>query len=420
MTKLKLATWTLLALILAGSCSVGVNSTRAAVVPKGQQGCAAGTVVGGPNLLRNGNFSDTVNLQFESDLPNLGTGDDGMGIHPADFLGGGFSIQTGPKVYTEGTTVGRPFPGDPERDVPASQTYFYSNPNMDKNGQPLYGPGAPGYAMLWRQQVTGLAENTTYNFFAYFDNLLIPSIIWASDPKIELRVDGVVAGSTIRVSKDPDQWVPIQYSFATGPGQTSATLEIYDLANDIFGDDFGMTQINLKQCVSGLASSKYAYPVIYNSDGSFTVKYLFTVRNLGADLLGLRNVQIVDDLALAFAQAASFSDVRLESTTLSLNPGFNGNSDKNMLTGTDSLGPGATGTVLLSLKVMPGSGEAGRGPFPNSGRVSAQAGSLEVTDLTNPDILPDPNGNGNPKEPEEDAPTEVDFTFKLNLPMVRR
>lgn len=397
----------------------GTSLTRASITPQGQQGCAAGTVVGGPNLVQNGDFAQGAQ-GFTSQLPDRGTGD-GSGIYPDDAGGGGFSIQSGPKSYNNGLIIGRPFPGDPQRDVPATQTYFYSNVNRDVNRQPLYGPGAPGRAMLWRQEVA-VTENTTYNFFAYFDNLLIPSLGPNNiDPQIELQVNGIAAGPPITVLKAPDQWLPIQFSFTTGAGQTTAVLEIYDLANSVTGDDFAMTQISLKQCVTSVGLAKAAQEPVNNGDGSYTVEYLFTLRNLGVDPLPLTELQIVDDLGRTFAKAAAFSVVSIQSPTLTVNSAFNGVANKNLLAGTDALAAKATATITLRLRVTPGPGAGGNGPFLNSAAVIARAGGIAVEDDSIPGLNPDPDEDGDPKEPGEDQATTITLGGPtVYLPLLRR
>lgn len=413
--------WLLAATLVAVSALnlTTARPTRASITPQGQQGCTAGTVVGGPNLVQNGDFSQGA-VGFTSQLPDRGVGD-GTGIYPDDEGGGGFSIQTGEKVYNEGRIVGRPFPGDPQREVPSTETYFYSNPNRDQNGRPLYGPGTAGRAMLWRQEVP-VTENTTYNFFAYFDNLLLPTLGPNNiDPQIELQVNGIAAGPPIIVQKQPDFWLPIQFSFTTGAGQTTAVLEIYDLANSVAGDDFGMTQINLKQCVTSVGAAKFAQEVVDNGDGSFTVEYLFTLRNLGVDPLPLTELQLIDDLTKTFANAGSFNVVGLNSSTLTVNPTFNGASDQRLLTGEDTLPAGATATVTLRVRFTPGTGALGRGPFFNSATVTARAGTVPVSDATAPGLDPDPNGDGDPREPGEDAPTVISIGgSQLSLPLLRR
>lgn len=410
------------ALLATGLTLGSATPTAASITPLGQQGCAAGTVVGGPNLVVNGDFSQG-STGFTSQLPDAGTGPDGLGVFPDDNavpLAGGFSIQTGPRTYSNGFVVGRPFPGDPQREAPAAQTYFYSNVNEDKSGAKLYGPGTAGRAMLWRQ-VVPVVQNTTYNFYAYFDNLIAVDNPFFADPKIELRVNGVVAGPAIVVDKFPDAWIPIQFTFTTGPGQTTAALEIYDLANNTAGDDFGLAQISLKQCVTSIGAAKAALPPVDNGNGTYTVEFLFTLKNLGVDPLPLTKVQIVDDLSQTFANAASFSVVSLSSPTLTVNPSYNGSSDKRLLSGNDQLAARQRATVTLKVRVSPGTGAGGTGPFLNKALISAMAGAVAVEDDSAPGTNPDPDGDGDPKEPPEDRGTPIYLKGRpLFIPIVRR
>ncbi len=392
--------------LLAGFAAT--QTVRAQIIPRGQQGCLNGSVVGGANLIYNSDFS-LGDVGFESDLPFRGPG-----IYPSDPLGG-FSIQTGDVTYFNGEIIGRPFPGDPQREVAPSQTYFYSNPNQDKLGNP-----GPFKGVLWRQTVGNLAPNTTYNFFGYFDNLLIPQTD-ALAPLIELRVDGIAAGPPVTINPTPDIWVPVQFSFTTASGQTSAKLEIFGLANRIEGDDFAMTQIILKQCVSGLGLAKSVGFPVNNKNGTYDIEYILTVRNLSADVLPLTNLQIRDNLVPTFANAGSFQVISLQSDTLTVNPGFNGTSDTNLLAGTDSLPSRTNQRVCMTVRVTAGSGLAGKGPFLNTATASATAATIKVNDASCPGLDPDPNGNGDPRESSEDRATPVllDRAF-LYLPLLRR
>ncbi len=398
---------TLLLITLLGTFGAA-QTARAQIIPRGQQGCLNGSVVGGPNLIYNGDFS-LGSVGFESDLPPRGPG-----VYPDDDMGG-FSIQTGEIDYYNSQIIGRPFPGDPQREVPPSQTYFYSNPNED-----LLGNRGPFTGVLWRQTVTSLAPSTTYNFFGYFDNLLIPGLEQPA-PLIELRVDGIAAGPAVRINETPDTWIPVQFSFTTAPGQTSTKLEIFDLAGSIEGDDFGMTQIALKQCVSGLGLAKWAGLPVNNKNGTYDIEYILTVRNLSADTLPLTNLQIRDDLALTFANAGSFQVVSIQSDDLTVNPGFNGTSDINLLAGSDSLPSRVNRRVRFKVRVTAGSGESGKGPFFNSAIASALAAAIRVDDGSGPGLDPDPNNNGDPRDTAEDQPTPVNLEpLVLYLPLTRR
>ena len=383
----------------------GTSTPRAlaAITPKGQQGCANGAVVGGPNLIVNGDFSQG-STAFQSDLP-----DRGPGVYPSDPMGG-FSIQTGQVIYFDNNIVGRPFPGDSEREISVTNTYFYSNPNQDKLGNP-----GPFKGVLWRQTVTNLAPNTTYNFFGYFDNLQVPGA-FGVDPQIELRVDGIAAGPAIEVPKLPDTWIPIQYLFTTGANQTSAVVEVYDLANNINGDDFGMTQLGLKQCVSGVGIAKYATTPTSNPDGSYDVKFTLTVRNTGTDALPLTNVQVNDDLNQTFPGVTSLQVLSISSPTLTVNSGYNGTTDTGLLASGNSLASRVDHVIQFTVRVVPG---ANLGPFYNTASVTATAGNIAVNDNSVPGSDPDPNGNGASNEPNEDRPTVISFEqIRLFLPLV--
>ena len=384
------------------------QTAQAQITPRGQQGCLNGSVVGGPNLIYNSDFA-LGSMGFESDLPPRGPG-----VYPDDPVGG-FSIQTGPIAYYDGEIVGRPFPGDPQREVGASQTYFYSNPNQDKLGNP-----GPFKGVLWRQTVSNLAPDTTFNFFGYFDNLLIASIDKPA-PLIELRVDGIAAGPPVMINATPDAWNLVQFSFTTAPGQTSALLEIYDLASSIEGDDFGMTQIMLKQCISGLGLAKWVGIPVNNKNSTYDIEYILTVRNLSADALPLTNLQLRDNLASTFANAGSFQVISIQSDNLTVNPGFNGTSDINLLTGIDSLPSRVDRRVRFKVRLTAGTSEQGKGPFFNTAAASASAATIEVTDNSGPGLDPDPNGNGDPREGGEDKPTAVFLeSVVIYLPLARR
>lgn len=403
----------LLATVMIGLFSLAPRTAQADITPLGQRGCASGTVVGGPNLVANGDFA--VDGGFNSELPNRG-----RDVYPDDSGGGGYSIQTGPKNYGGGIVVGQPFPGDTQREVPATETYFYSNPNKGLDyTTPVY--QGDGEVMLWSQQVQ-VSRGTTYNFFGYFDNLLVLEGTGV-DPLIELRVDGVAAGPPVRVPKQPDSWMPIQFAFTTaptGPDLTTVELAIYDLANDTFGDDFAMTQISLKQCVSGLGGALDARSGAPNGDGTYDITYTITLVNLGVDPLGLTNLQVTADLASTFAAAEGFAIIDLTSPTLTISPGFDGVANQQMLSGTDSLAPGTSATITLVVRVTPGTGPGGDGPFSLRIRVTAYAGTILVSDESTPGTNPDPDGSGDPREPDEDRPTVIDLTPDLNLPLLRR
>lgn len=412
--------------------------------------CPPGTTRRGANIVRNGTFSTfpaplevtpvtgelvaNNQAQFTSDLPYRGDGiypDDG-GANGVNNRFGGLSVQTGSINYAGGVVIGQPFPGDPLNDVPPSQTYLYSNPNQNTAGagNPFPNP------IVWQQTVAGLAPNTTYNFFAYFYDLLAANLVpGAATPQILLRLSPGVAGDPATptpVAPTPaqrQQWRPIQYTFTTGPAQTTANLQLIDTANNINGDDFGVTAIGLQECAPNIGVAKSAGTPVANADGTFTIPYTVHVRNLAPVPLStqpqttydLRNVQLTDPLTDLAAKATINSITNIQSTTLAVNTGYSGSGNPNLLLGTDTLTPQTTAVVTFNVILTPGSGPEGFGPFNNIVRTTATTqGGSSVSDDSNDGVDPDPSGAGTGTG---SVPTVVRLTGQsgqANLLLVKR
>lgn len=425
----KLTQRLLLPALALGLLAVALPSpmpARAAVTPLGQQGCPNGQAVATQNLVQDSDFAEAFQgtIRFVTDLP-----DRGPAVYPSDPAGG-FSIQKGAVDYQAGTLIGRPFPGDPSREVLPSETYFYSNPYFNADGSQFF--AGDGEGKLWGQTVA-VTPGTTYNFYAYFDNILLPGTA-GNDPVIELRVDdpddgagAVAAGLPITVTKEPDTWVPIQYAFQTGPAQTRATLEIWDVSgkfvvDPIFGSDFGMVGINLRQCASAIGLAKAVGEPIRNSDGSYDVTYTLTVRNYGQGAAPVTGLQVTDDLSRTFAYVGSYSVIaKSASANLSIEPAYTGVSpNTRLLTGADSLASGETATITFTVRMTPGRGLGGRGPFPNRAIVTANSGTATVEDDSAPGSNPDADGDNNPKEDSEDLDTVFHVGTVVGLPVIIR
>ena len=152
------------------------------------------------------------------------------------------------------------------------------------------------------------------------------------------------------------------------------------------------------------AAKEVAY-VTPNGNGTYDVGYTITVKNMG-DII-LASVQVTDDLAITFFGAASFTPLSWNSTQFTENPTYDGVTDLNLLTGVDNLAVGATGTILLVVRLDPGTFA---GPYNNSAYVyGTSPAGRQVWDWSDPGINPDPNGNGQPNEPGENDPTPVEF-----------
>jgi uncharacterized repeat protein (TIGR01451 family) len=395
-------------------------------------GCPAGTRESGTNLIPFPFLDGAGNQTFSTELQTRNSN---------NAYGEGFTIVTDNSAFAANFPPGSFLAGilDPKA-PPVAGPYYYSNPgNSDyvaTNGRPR----------LWRQTISNLQPNTTYNFRFLLDNVLIPG---TNDPQsgttpddkgyppvIAIDVNGVnqplLNGGVVRTV--PDAWVPIQTTFTTGANQTTAEISIFDNAGTffgsnggnfraVFGDDFGLAAIGTFQCLPNIGVAKSAGTPVDNGNGTFTVPYTVRVRNYGTDELS--NLQLTEDLRTTFANAASFSIVPnsvTATTGATANNSFNGSSNLNLLSGSDRLAAGGEATVTFSVIITPGTGANGSGPFNNSVTATATApGGIPVQDISNNDAStnppnPDPNGDGNPSGTGEDQPTPVTLPAVVNTP----
>ena len=135
----------------------------------------------------------------------------------------------------------------------------------------------------------------------------------------------------------------------------------------------------------------------------YLVLFQMTVTNFGN--VALSDIQVLALLADAFAEAESFAVDSLTSGDFTVNAGFDGDGDPNLLAGSDTLEIGATGFIELGVLVVPG---ANPGPyFCSSTATGTSPGDVVVSDVSQEGGDPDPDGSGDPTNDEE--PTVVQF-----------
>ena len=394
----------------------------------GFTGCPAGTREGATNFVSNGSFTTppgVVNAPlppgnpagFLSDLPYRADGAYPDDTPPPPTPLGGLAIQTGSINFLNGIVLGQPFPGDAANGVAPSNTYLYSNPNANAN-TPLIGSSAFPNPIIWRQVLSGLRPNASYNFTAYFFNLLNPANPAnnnAIDPVIQFLAGPPGAPSNAFVPTltgtsvgRTQTWTRVQGLFRT-TNQTALELRIVDQANSVNGDDFGLTAIGFQECIPILGVAKQAGTPVQNADGTYTIPYTLRVRNFAPannsqfDLLSL---QLTDNLAQTFAAATLNSVSGIQSPTLTVNAGFNGGTNRNLLQGTDTLPAGTTATITFNVNITPGTGANGFGPFNNTTTANATSrGGSPVSDQSNDGANADPDNDGNPNN--NSTPTTV-------------
>ncbi|MGB2983701.1 MAG: hypothetical protein WBC63_07580 [Candidatus Bipolaricaulia bacterium] len=145
-----------------------------------------------------------------------------------------------------------------------------------------------------------------------------------------------------------------------------------------------------------------------NGDGSFTILYELIVRNYGN--VPLDELQIDEDLAAAYPHPALCELLSVESDDFTASDLYDGVDEIGLLSGTDVLDVGETGTVRLALCLSPKSGVAS---YSNQALASGRSPSGIVTvDRSQSGENPDPDEDGDPGN--NDEPTRLSFAqFEL-------
>ena len=168
--------------------------------------------------------------------------------------------------------------------------------------------------------------------------------------------------------------------------------------------------------VIGTAKAVSSGPTL-NPDGTFDVSFVVYVKNYGNTVLN--NAIANDDLGLTFPVPSTFTVTSVTGT--GANPSFDGKTNKNLLAAGTSLAIGESRRISFTVKVAP---NGNYGPYQNSvlaqGTAPASGGNpaQTVSDRSNDDPNfnktdptavpePDPNGNNDPTELTENAPTPI-------------
>lgn len=116
----------------------------------------------------------------------------------------------------------------------------------DPNGYMMVVNAAFSPGKFYEQQVTGLCENTEYQFTADVRNILFTGTNGLT-PNVSFSIDDVSQFSTGPVPEN-QQWNTYGFSFNTAPGQTSVTLALSNNAPGGFGNDLAIDNIEFRAC----------------------------------------------------------------------------------------------------------------------------------------------------------------------------
>ncbi len=180
---------------------------------------------------------------------------------------------------------------------------------------------------------------------------------------------------TIQMNVSPGTYTSVE-TLQTGWDLTSITCDDTNSTGDVatatatfvvaasetvvctFTNTLQAPQIDITKSVASIATV---------STGTYNVTFSLVVKNTGN--VPLANVQVTDNLNLTFPLPTTYSVVSINSATLSVNPLYNGNSNINMLVGSDTMAVGQEGTITLVVQVVP----TIPGPFLNLAIVTGMA-----------------------------------------------
>ncbi len=259
----------------------------------------------------------------------------------------------------------------------------------------------------------GLTVDSSYTGQGLLTNLLVDSL--SSLPKGATRAINL---AVIVSLYNPDS-VTTFNNIAIGVGyteggvmtaDTSTTGDNADPDNDLDPrNNSESTPVSLNSTpgngLLGLAMS--IKDTLRKGDGSMNITYRIILKNYGAGML--TNVQVSDSLTKVYSSltGASYQLVGTptanDSSTLRINPDFNGDRDANLLIAEQSrLAAGRTDSLFFTVNVT----TDGRiTPYLNRAFGTALSGQNTVADISTNGLNPDLNGNNDPTEL-----TEAEYT----------
>lgn len=179
--------------------------------------CPAGSQFG-PELTKNGDF-ELGNQDFTNDYNYFNPGS------PTAI--GAYSVLNQTQV----------FPAN-------SQWACIDHTTFTSAGQMLIVDGYGG-PIAWQQTVT-VTAGTNYSFYAWFNNLVIPTKNHA-DPQMALFVGNTQIAGPLNLPETPDQWIRLcgtWTAMASGP----AVLSIQMLATTSIGNDVAIDDVSFRAC----------------------------------------------------------------------------------------------------------------------------------------------------------------------------
>ena len=119
--------------------------------------------------------------------------------------------------------------------------------STDPNGYMMVVNASNEPGLFYEQNVSGLCENTLYEFSADIINLIKIGTPDHIDPDVSFLLDGVELFTTGNIPKT-ENWTTYGFTFTTAVGQQSLTLSLQNNAPGGFGNDLAIDNISFRAC----------------------------------------------------------------------------------------------------------------------------------------------------------------------------
>lgn len=117
----------------------------------------------------------------------------------------------------------------------------------DPNGYMMVVNASFSPGLFYQQEITGLCENTLYEFSADIINIVSQGTQNHILPNVSFLINGQEAFSTGNIPQD-NKWNTYGFTFTTDPGTTTLTLSIRNNAPGGFGNDLALDNITFRAC----------------------------------------------------------------------------------------------------------------------------------------------------------------------------
>ncbi len=174
----------------------------------------------------------------------------------------------------------------------------------DPNGYMMVVNASFEPGIFYEEEVTGLCENTLYEFSADIINVVRPEVTGHSLPNVSFLLNGQVQYNTNNIAQD-GKWKKYGFTFVTNPDQTTVTLTLRNNAPGGTGNDLALDNISFRPCgPDAFANAEKDFVICSNDNTPIRIEadtdenaaiqwqYLDTVLGQWVDINGANSTEV--------------------------------------------------------------------------------------------------------------------------------